>query len=115
MRGPDDGYTLHTLLLRQHRDLKLDEILAIMRLVDWDIDVMLLVVPTIVARVADEPAHLREELHRAVRLGWEDFYPCNDERDVAARAAIVLTALGAFDEARDMLAVAAAATAAGEA
>ena len=89
--GPDDLFTLWRGL--DPDGLDPTALLALLRLAQWDLDVLLTCLPRDRARLRDAPASTRAELGRAAHRAWEGYYHLGEPRDAAFELALLLFTL----------------------
>jgi hypothetical protein len=90
--GPDDLFTLWRGI--DPDTLPPEALLALLRLAQWDLDVLLTCLPRDRTRLRDAPASTRAELARAAHRAWEGYYHVGEPRDAAFELGLLLITLG---------------------
>lgn len=97
--GPDDYFTLSTVLARNSANMSLHEILAYLRFCRWDATVLLRCLPAIAPQVEGASEAIRHDLHRAIGRVWANHFAIGEDADLAGALASILYLLGRHDDA----------------
>jgi len=89
--SPFDYYRLNSGVRKGYAEPPLETILAILKLGDWDYQLLVHYAPVIARAAADAGAGLRWELRRALDAVWDNFYPMGV--DVAFEIGRILAAM----------------------
>jgi hypothetical protein len=96
--GPDDLFTLWRAHGPDTRDPA--ALLSLLRVCQWDLDVLLSCAPRDRSVLREAPAPVRAELARAALRAWEGYYHVGEARDAAFDLGLLLFALGDVASAR---------------
>lgn len=92
--GPGDVFALRLGLQERYGELRLEQLLALVRLVRDDPRVLGDCLPSIEAQLADAPAALRRELGELVEQAWGNYYHLGEPRDLPFALGHLLFRLG---------------------
>lgn len=101
--GPDDYFTLSTVLARNSANMSLHEILAYLRFCRWDATVLLRCLPAIAPQVGGASEAIRHDLYQVIGRVWANHFPIGEDSDLAGALASILYLLGRHDEALEYL------------
>lgn len=99
-QGPDDFYSLKTLLDAASETLSAEQILAFLRVSGWDPDVFRKVSPRLLSLAPELREAERRELSRAAGRIWEAYLPIGEERNLSFELGVLLLSIGDAGEAR---------------
>lgn len=102
-RHPTDFTALKLGLEPYYAGLDLEQLLAWLRLSNWDPNVFCNVFTALMDRLADAPKHLRVELYRAIRELSRRYYYAGEEEDVPFFLAMLLCQMGYYPDALQYL------------
>lgn len=101
--SPDDFFVLKKAIEKHSDSLSIEEILAYLRLSNWDAAIFLDCFPTMMEQLENLPASLEEELFWIVQNVWDTYYPIGENRDLAFYLGMLLYSMEYFPEALEYL------------
>jgi len=96
--GPDDFFAIIKGLENSYRDLSLAQILAYLRLSQWDTQAFLSCFPTLLEQSENLTIVEREDLYQVVQEIWEVYYPLSEKVDLAFYLGMLLYSMAFFPE-----------------
>lgn len=97
--GPDDFFFAKRGIQPHYEAMDVEELLAWLRLANWDSTVFLGLFPALLDRMADASEPLRRELRRAVAQVWDAYYPIGEAQDLPFALGTLLHGLRAYGDA----------------
>ncbi len=97
--GPDDFFTLKQGFTEVYEGLKLDEILAFLRLSCWDYKRFFECLPALKKHLADMTGHQKQQLHAAIVNVWDSYLPIGEDLDLAFELGTLLLEIERHEEA----------------
>ncbi|MCB0007725.1 MAG: SAM-dependent methyltransferase [Anaerolineales bacterium] len=101
--SPDDFFLLVTSLQENGTVLPPETALALIRLSQWDSEVLLRNLPAFLETIADAPEPFKEELYWAICQVWDNYYPIGEEWDLAFYIGMLLYQMRYFHQALTFL------------
>jgi tetratricopeptide (TPR) repeat protein len=101
--GPDDFFTLKEGISQIYDGLKLDQILAFLRLSCWDFKRFLECLPSLKKQLVDSSDFQKRELHEAIVKIWDAYLPIGEENDLAFELGTLLLEINYHEEALALL------------
>src|SRR6185312_11804064 len=80
-------------------ELKLEELIALLRATGWDTDYVSRSVPVLLEKLSDAEDRLRRELLRGVLQAWDNYYPIGETDDVPFGVGVLLYSLEQYPQA----------------
>ncbi len=99
LHGPDELAVACRALSEQLPNLKLEVILALLRLTGWDPDFLSLCLTALLEVLPSAPARLRLELLDGLSQAWDQYFPIGEPADVAFGIGVLLYTLEHYEEA----------------
>lgn len=98
--SPDDFFVMVTTLRENTAEqLKPETALALVRLSQWDVEVLLRNLPAFLDNMDGMPTYFKEELAWTVNQVWEMYYPIGEEWDAASYMSMLLYSMGYYTDA----------------
>ena len=98
--SPDDFFVMVTTLRENTSEqLQPETALALVRLSQWDVEVLLRNLPSFLDNMDRMPPYFREELAWTVNQVWEMYYPIGEEWDAASYFSMLLHSMGYYTDA----------------
>ncbi|MBD1821137.1 SAM-dependent methyltransferase [Cyanobacteria bacterium FACHB-DQ100] len=97
--GPDDFLAFNQGLDSHYDALSLSQLLAYLRLSHWDFIIFWSAFPSLMGKLKDAPKVLYPDILTAVQQVWLNYFPIQEEFDLAFLLGTVLYTLGYFPEA----------------
>lgn len=101
--SPDDFFLLVTTLRENDEFLKPETALALLRLSQWDSDVLLRNLPAFLEYMDEASEMFKEELYWAICQVWDNYYPIGEEWDLAFYIGMLLYKMRYYVRALDFL------------
>jgi len=101
--SPDDFFLLVTTLRENNEVLKPETALALLRLSQWDAEVLLRNLPAFLERVETASELFLEEIYWAVCQVWANYYPIGEEWDLAFYLGMLLYRMRYYNSALEYL------------
>jgi hypothetical protein len=99
VHGPDEIALLSRALGDHLPQLKLEELIAVLRASGWDTDYLSRSVPILLEKLPTSEDRLQHELQRGIYQAWEHYYPIGETDDVPFGLGVLLYTLGQFPQA----------------
>jgi tetratricopeptide (TPR) repeat protein len=97
--GPDDYYSLKTLIDRHLETMELEHLLAYIRLSGYDALLFKQCVPRLLSLIPSSNDVEKEDLQRMIQRVWELYFPIEEKRDLAFDCGMLLCMLGDYEAA----------------
>jgi tetratricopeptide (TPR) repeat protein len=99
LHGPDELAVACRALSEQLPNLKLEVMLALLRLTGWDPDFLSLCLTALLDALPSAPNRLRLELLDGLSQAWDQYFPIGEPADVAFGIGVLLYALEQYETA----------------
>jgi tetratricopeptide (TPR) repeat protein len=99
LHGPDELAVVSRALSEQLPNLKLEVMLALLRLTGWDPDFLSLCLTALLEVLPSAPNRLRLELLEGLSQTWEQYFPIGEPADVPFGIGVLLYTLEHYEEA----------------
>ncbi len=101
--SPDDFFLLVTTLREDEEYLKPETALALLRLSQWDSEVLLRNLPAFLEYMDEASDLFKEEVYWAICRVWENYYPIGEEWDLAFYIGMLLYQMRYYSRALEFL------------
>ena len=97
--GPDEFVTLTLDMGKVYSSLNLEQLLAYLRLCNWDHQNFLGCFPPLLEKAKTSSQVERQELYQVAQQVWDTYYPIGEQQDLAYALAILLYNINYYAEA----------------
>jgi tetratricopeptide (TPR) repeat protein len=97
--NPDDFFALKKGLEKVHESLTLPQLLAYLRLSNWDPNIMAGIASTLMERLHEAPASLKQDVYQGIHRVWDHYFPIGEDADLAVVLGTLLQILDHYPEA----------------